>query len=125
MRSPSCLCACVSPYQLLNSWTNLDETWYVCHGTYTHLNGVLHKSLPSVCVSVCVSLVGTRSINCIPHSVARQRLREDVPAATNTLNRRRIFWTLHFLCGSCLMEGECVGLSLLLLGNVPAAMKNC
>jgi hypothetical protein len=29
------------------SW-NLDGTW-------AHLNGVLHKSLPSVCVSVCVS----------------------------------------------------------------------
>jgi hypothetical protein len=26
--------ACVkSPYQLLNSWTDLYETWYVCHGT--------------------------------------------------------------------------------------------
>jgi hypothetical protein len=36
-------------------------------------NGVLHKSLPSVCVFVCVSPI-----------VARQRLRKNVTAATNT-----------------------------------------
>jgi hypothetical protein len=37
----------------LNVWTNLFKTWYVYHGTWTHLNGVLHKSLPSVCMPVC------------------------------------------------------------------------
>jgi hypothetical protein len=36
--------------------TNLYETWYAYHGTWTHLNGVLHKSFPSVCQSVCVTL---------------------------------------------------------------------
>jgi Mn2+/Fe2+ NRAMP family transporter len=59
MRSPCnlCVCVCVSvypPHQLLNAWTNLCETWYVCHGTWAYLDGVLHKSLLSVCVSVCV-----------------------------------------------------------------------
>jgi hypothetical protein len=39
----------------MNSWTNPHETWYVFHGTWAHLNGVLHKSLPSVCVSVRAS----------------------------------------------------------------------
>jgi hypothetical protein len=44
-------------------WTSLYETWYVCHGIWAHLNGVLNKSQSSVCVSVCVSPI-----------VARQRL---------------------------------------------------
>jgi hypothetical protein len=47
MRSPSCMCACVSPppppHQLLNALTNLHETWYVYRGTSAHFNGVLHK----------------------------------------------------------------------------------
>jgi hypothetical protein len=42
-------------YQRLNAWTNLYETWYVCHGTWAHVNGVLHKSFPYVFMSVCVS----------------------------------------------------------------------
>jgi hypothetical protein len=49
---------CVSvnlPYQILNAWTNLYETWHVHHGTWAHLNVVLHKFLPSVSVSECVS----------------------------------------------------------------------
>jgi hypothetical protein len=28
---------------------------FVYHGIWAHLNGVLHKSLSSVCVSICVS----------------------------------------------------------------------
>jgi hypothetical protein len=40
-------------------------------GTWARLNGVLHKSLRSVCV-------------CIPLIVARQRLGKNVTAATNT-----------------------------------------
>jgi hypothetical protein len=54
MRSPYCV-SVYPPYQLLNAWTNISETWYVYHGTWAHLNGVLHKSLPSVCVPACVS----------------------------------------------------------------------
>jgi hypothetical protein len=53
-------------------------TWQY-HGTWSHLNGVLLKSLPSVCVCIC-----------IPPFVARQRLGKQYPAATNTRNIRRI-----------------------------------
>jgi hypothetical protein len=51
------VCVCVSPYQLLNASTNLYETWYVCHEKLAHLNGGLHKYLPSVYVSVCLALL--------------------------------------------------------------------
>jgi hypothetical protein len=40
MRLPCCLCPYVYPppsQQLLNSWTNLNETWHVYHGTWAHL----------------------------------------------------------------------------------------
>jgi hypothetical protein len=87
-------CLCVNPpYKLLNAWTNLYETWYVCHGTWAHLSGVLHKSLPSVCVSLCVSvllLLGKGSVKCIPPFVARQLLGKHVPAAKSTRNNNRI-----------------------------------
>jgi hypothetical protein len=56
MRPPCC--ASVYPYILpstFESLTNVYETWCVYHGTWAHLNGVLHKSFPSVCVSLCVS----------------------------------------------------------------------
>jgi hypothetical protein len=53
MLSPCCLCLCVSPpYQLLNAWKKLYETWYVYHVTWAHFNGILNKSLPTVCVSL-------------------------------------------------------------------------
>jgi uncharacterized membrane protein len=64
MRSPCCLCVCVSPLltsEFLNQFFN--ETWFVYHGTRANLSGVIYKSLPSVCVSVCVLPI-----------VARQRL---------------------------------------------------
>jgi hypothetical protein len=67
---------CVSvylPYQILIAGSNLYETWYVYHGKWTHLNGVLHKSLTSVCVSECLSPIA-----------ARQQLDNDVTVATNT-----------------------------------------
>jgi hypothetical protein len=53
--------------KLLNTRTNLYETWYVCQMIY--LKGVLHKSLPSIRVSPVV---------------ARQRLGKKSIAATNT-----------------------------------------
>jgi hypothetical protein len=46
----------------------------VYHGTWAHLNVLIKKSLPSVCVSVCVSLATI---------VARQRLSRNVTAVTN------------------------------------------
>jgi hypothetical protein len=39
----------------LNAWTSLYKTWCAYHGTWAHLNSILHKCLPSVCVFVCVS----------------------------------------------------------------------
>jgi hypothetical protein len=64
MRSPSCLC---TPHQLLNARTNLYETSYVYHGTWAHLNGTLHKPLPSVCPYVYpLSLQGNGSVNTFP-----------------------------------------------------------
>jgi hypothetical protein len=53
-RSPCSLC--VSLQSTLNAWNNLYEIWYVRHGTWTHLNGILHKSFLSVCVCLCISL---------------------------------------------------------------------
>jgi hypothetical protein len=68
------VCVCVyPPYKLLNGWTTLYETWYVYHGTWAHINGVVHKSLPSVCVPIGY-----------PPPVARQRLGKNVTSATNT-----------------------------------------
>jgi hypothetical protein len=43
-------CLCIPHHQLPNISTSLYETWYVNNGPWVHLNGVLHKSLPSVCV---------------------------------------------------------------------------
>jgi hypothetical protein len=68
IRSPACL----SVYKPLNASTCLSETWYVRvnHGIWAHLNGVIQRSLPSVCVSVCVSLLRKGSENVFP----RQRI---------------------------------------------------
>jgi hypothetical protein len=58
-----------SPSSTSECLNSLYETWYVCRDTWAHLNGVLHKSLPPVCVSVCVSLLGnswTRHFLCSP-----------------------------------------------------------
>jgi hypothetical protein len=62
MWSSSCL-SVYPPYQLLKAWVSFYETWYVYHGTWAHLKCLLHKFLPSVCVSICVFPI-----------VARQRL---------------------------------------------------
>jgi hypothetical protein len=37
---------------LFNTWTDCRETWYVCHATWDHLNGVVHKSVRSVIPTV-------------------------------------------------------------------------
>jgi hypothetical protein len=68
-----------SLHWLSNAWTNLHETWYVYHGTWADLNGLLHESLPSVCVCIC-----------IPRNVARQRLSKHILAATDIYSNRRI-----------------------------------
>jgi hypothetical protein len=113
MRSPCCLCGPVNNppplYINFECWTNPYETWYVYHGTWAHLNGILQKSPPLVCVFVCVFLVpllGKASVNCIPSSFnSRQRFGKHVPVATNTSSSRR----------SVVRVGLCISLSL--LGN--------
>jgi hypothetical protein len=46
----------------------------VYHGNWTHLNGVLHKPLPSVCVSVfLLSLLSNGLVYCSYPFFARQR----------------------------------------------------
>jgi hypothetical protein len=84
----------------------------VCHGNWTHLNGVLYKFRPSVCVPVCVpllSFIGKGSAKYIPHFGARQRLGKHVPAATNMRNNNRIVGR------ACLWV--CLRIPLSLLGN--------
>jgi hypothetical protein len=57
----------------LNAWTSLYVTWYVFHGTWAHLNGALHKSPPSICLSVCVSLLSLLD-NSSVKTLPRQRI---------------------------------------------------
>jgi hypothetical protein len=71
MRSPCWLCVCDSsllPFEFLNDFY---ETWHVYHDTWVHLNGVLRKSLSSVCVSMCINpIVAGQSSVKIPLSLA-------------------------------------------------------
>jgi hypothetical protein len=98
---PQSICKHVypSPYQLLNPWTDMKLGLYN-HGNWARLNGVFHKYLPSVCVSMYIASF-----------FVRQVLGKHVPVATNTLINRRILGPRHFLCGLCLMKAESVGLS--------------
>jgi hypothetical protein len=66
------VCVCVSLPSTFE-WMN-QSLWYfyVYHGTWAHLNGVLHKSLPLVCLYV------------YPRIVTRQRLGKNLSPATNT-----------------------------------------
>jgi hypothetical protein len=113
MLFPSCVCVCVCvcvcapppPNQLLNAWTNLYETWYVYHGNWAHLNGVLHKSHPSVCVSLILLLI-KGSVKSIHPSAARQRLGKHVPVATNTRTNRRTVESLIFHAVHVLSKGS-------------------
>jgi hypothetical protein len=77
------VCLWILPYQLLYGWTNLCKIWYVCHGTWAYLSGVVYKSLSSVCVSVYAS----------PRIVARQWLGKHFPEASKN------WWRYRFQCG--------------------------
>jgi hypothetical protein len=73
MGSSCCLCVCVSPINVL-----MPEPIFMKLGMYIMTleslsTGVLHKSLPSVCVSIYVS-----------PTIAKQQLAKDGSAATNT-----------------------------------------
>jgi hypothetical protein len=117
-----CLCVCESAHinflMFEPVFMKLD-TYY--HGYWAHLNDVLRKSLPSVCVSVRVSflsLLGDDSVKCIPPFGIRQRLGKHVPPATNTRNDRRIigrviFYAIPILSKESLWVCLCIPLSLL------------
>jgi hypothetical protein len=95
MRSPCCLW--IPPILLIFECLKQSyETWYACHGTCAHLNGVLHKSLPSICM-------------CITPTVARQRRDKHVPATTNKYNNSRIV--------VCMCLRVCLSIPLSLLRN--------
>jgi hypothetical protein len=103
---------CVRAFQFFNAWTNPCEFWYVYHGTWGLLNrvGLIHKSLPSVCVSECLSLlslVGNGSVNSIPPYVAKQRLGKHVPVAMIILNKEELLdSSFFFFCGPYRIKGK-------------------
>jgi hypothetical protein len=121
MRSLCCLYVCVSvypPYQLFNAWRNPCETWFVHHSTWAHLNYFLRKSLPSICVFVCVSvlsLLGNGSVKCIHPFGARQWLGKHFHTANEYTQQWKNYSMRHFLWGPCLIKGGYVGLSMYLL----------
>jgi hypothetical protein len=95
MRSPSCLCIYVSSpsstFKCLNQslWNFVHITWQLNPSRRR-----TYKSLPSFCVSLCVSL-----LSFLGNGSAKTR---------------------HFLCGPCLIKGEsalCLCIPLSLLGN--------
>jgi hypothetical protein len=82
MRSPCCLCVCVSPLSTLNGWINLYETRYIRISWHLSPSQWRTSQIPLISLCVCMSIS--------PLIVARQRLGKYVPAATNTRNNRRI-----------------------------------
>jgi hypothetical protein len=91
LRSPFYPCVCES--HPINFWMSEPVFMtHIYHGNWAYLNGVIHKSLPSIPVSVSVSLLPSLrkgSVKCIPLFIARQRLGKHVPVSTTTLNNRR------------------------------------
>jgi hypothetical protein len=57
------VCVSVCPPSSIFEWLNQPLCSLMCLDTWVHINGVLHISLPSICVSVCV----------YPPIIARQR----------------------------------------------------
>jgi hypothetical protein len=88
---------CILLYLPLNAWTDPCETWFVCHGTWAHLSGVFQNSLPSVSVSVCVSLLLLLSKGSV-YTFPLQRIHETKDC-----------WTRRFLWSPC-RDGESLGL---------------
>jgi hypothetical protein len=85
---------CVSanpPYQLLNGWTNLYETWQVYHGTWTHLNCIIPPI--SLCVYLCIPL------SLLGNGLVKTLMRLQIQEEDNC-------WTPCFLCGSCHIKGK-------------------
>jgi hypothetical protein len=92
-----CLCVCVSPFstsKCLNQ--SLWKFFYVHHGTWAHLNGVLHKPLPLVCASIYVYLPIT----------AGQQLGKNVTTATNTHATIKKNVECIIFCAVCVVPQE-------------------
>jgi hypothetical protein len=113
MRLSYSLCVCVPPtstFECLNQ-----SFWHLVCTIWCYLSPsqrILHKTLPSVCVS-----------GGVPLSVARQRLCNHVPSTTNICNNRRIAGCIVF-CKARVVAKEslwaylCVPSSLLGSGSV-------
>jgi hypothetical protein len=86
---PVCVSVNPPPFQLLNTWTNLNETWYVYDDNKAHLNGILHKCLPSVCIC---TLLGNGSVKTLPW----QRIHA---------KQQKNCWKRRFLCSPCHIKG--------------------
>jgi hypothetical protein len=84
MRSPCCLCVCL--WAAINVW--LTKSIFIKLGihyrTWARLNGVLHRSLSSVCLSVCIW---------IPLSLLDVRTH----TARDELFWRAIFYAVHIV----------------------------
>jgi hypothetical protein len=93
MRSPCCLCVYVSPLSTLNAWTIFYESWYIYHGNWAYLSGLLNKFLPPVIVYVLLSLLGNGSVK----TLTRQRIHGQ---------QQENCWTRCFLCGPCHINGK-------------------
>jgi hypothetical protein len=62
MRSPFCKYVCIFPLPIKFEWQSQslwNMVYTIYHGTWDHLNGVLYKSLPSVCVPMCTPTRGS------------------------------------------------------------------
>jgi hypothetical protein len=107
------LAVCLSVYPPLSTFECLNQffsgTCYVYHGTCAFLIIVLHKSLPSVCVSMCIPII-----------VARQPFGRHFPAATNTSNSRNVgrgvLCTVRLVSKESLWVCSCIPLLLLGMG---------
>jgi hypothetical protein len=121
-----CLCVCLyvfvcPPYQLLNAWISLYETWYVYHDIRAHLNGVLYKSLPSVCVSIPLSFLGNGSVNTFPRQrriirgvvfsevrvISEESRRLVFPELTVYMFTKQVYPCLHSLPDYCMFSARC------------------
>jgi hypothetical protein len=129
MRSPCCLYICVSPpQQLSNFWTDLYETRYVYHGTWTHLNCVLHKSLPSVVRLYMYGKNVTAATN--THPTIQELLDATFSMRSVSYERRVWVWLPTFICSSIIFSTSLSVYPPIVarqrLGkHVPASTKNC
>jgi hypothetical protein len=45
MKSPSCLCVCLSPYQILDQVVDFYEIWYVCDAIQGDLDAIIFNPI--------------------------------------------------------------------------------